>query len=117
MQRDVNVLPSSMAPHIPLGHSSRLSFFFSSSACNIFGLSQAATWRLDQSVRDTTAQRQIEAIHKLSSWSDPHAPSEKLIRCIIGGPIQLPLLLHIFPKNSISHRSLPSHPHPKKPPL
>lgn len=46
--------------------------------------SQGATWRLDQSVRDTTAQRQIEAIQKLASWSDPNAPSEKLIRCILG---------------------------------
>lgn len=47
-------------------------------------LPQDATWRLDQSVRDTTAQRQIEAITKLTSYSDPNAPSEKLIRCIIG---------------------------------
>ena len=46
--------------------------------------SQEATWRLDQSVRDTTAQRQSEAITKLTSYSDPNAPSEKLIRCIIG---------------------------------
>ncbi len=42
------------------------------------------TWRLDQSIRDTTAQRQIEAVKKLESFFDPDAPSEKLIRCVIG---------------------------------
>ena len=45
-------------------------------------------WRLDQSVRDVTAQRQREAIRRLTQWSleQQHwggpPPGEVLVRCV-----------------------------------
>lgn len=47
--------------------------------------SKSYRWRLDQSIRDTTAQRQLEAIEKLSTFTSEDSPSEKLIRCVIAG--------------------------------
>ena len=45
--------------------------------------SSKSLWRCDQSIRDTTAMRQLEAIKRLSKL--PQSPSEQLIRCIIAG--------------------------------
>jgi hypothetical protein len=50
------------------------------------------TWRLDQSIRDTTAQRQVEAISKLAKYADAESPSERLLRCILVGVRRSPLL-------------------------
>jgi DNA polymerase III delta prime subunit len=47
-------------------------------------------WRCDQSIRDTTAQRQLEAIQRLSML--PQSPSEILIRCIISGSLNSSLI-------------------------
>lgn len=38
------------------------------------------TWRIDQSVRDTTAKRQLHAIKLLGAWADEKSAPEKLIR-------------------------------------
>lgn len=44
-----------------------------------------ATWRIDQSVKDTTTKRQLEAIENLGSYKEEKSPFEKLVRCIIVG--------------------------------
>eukprot|EP00775_Hariotina_reticulata_P009337 gene9337-9500_t len=44
-------------------------------------------WRLDQSVRDTTARRQLDAINRLSLLRQPASPFEALLRrCLVGTP-------------------------------
>eukprot|EP00878_Enallax_costatus_P046783 GHUV01057069.1.p1 GENE.GHUV01057069.1~~GHUV01057069.1.p1 ORF type:complete len:325 (+),score=37.41 GHUV01057069.1:877-1851(+) len=46
-----------------------------------------AGWRLDQSVRDTTAKRQLEAIKRLAHLRQPNSPFELLLRsALVGTP-------------------------------
>lgn len=46
-----------------------------------------AGWRLDQSVRDTTAKRQIEAIKRLAHMRQRDSPFELLLRsALVGTP-------------------------------
>ncbi|WIA20873.1 hypothetical protein OEZ85_005221 [Tetradesmus obliquus] len=46
-----------------------------------------ASWRLDQSVRDTTARRQLEAIARLAHLRVQGSPFELLLRaCLVGTP-------------------------------
>lgn len=44
-----------------------------------------AGWRLDQSVRDTTARRQMEAINRLAHLRQPNSPFELLLRSTLVG--------------------------------
>ena len=53
----------------------------------LYGGNQRARWRIDQSVRDTTAARQREAVSRLGQWTTtnkgggvPPPPNEVLAR-------------------------------------
>eukprot|EP00798_Chlamydomonas_sp_ICE-L_P000563 gene563-1973_t len=48
-------------------------------------LDKGALWRIDQSFRDPTSERRVEAVERLNSFTDPRSPTEVLVRCVIVG--------------------------------